>query len=114
MLEEFNIRSKNHEIPVRIHRPNEIINEKSPAIIYLHGGWFISGSFETHDAIVCQLANATGCAIVFVDFRLAPKYPFPAGFDDAQSATEWIVNNSDSLNIDKTMIGIIGDSAGQL
>jgi acetyl esterase len=112
MIEEFNIRSKNHEIPVRIYRPNEIINEKSPAIVYLHGGWFISGSFETHDAIVRQLVNATGSAIVFVDYRLAPEYPFPAGFDDAQSATEWVVNNSDSLNIDKNMIGIIGDSAG--
>lgn len=112
MIEEFNIRSKNQEIPVRIYRPNEIVNEKSPAIIYLHGGWFISGSFETHDAIVRQLANVTGSAIVFVDYRLAPEHPFPAGFDDAQLATEWILNNSDSLNIDKNRIGIIGDSAG--
>lgn len=112
MIEEFNIRSENHEIPVRIYRPNGILHEKSSAIIYLHGGWFISGSFETHDAIVRQLANATGSAIVFVDYRLAPEHPFPAAFDDAQSATEWILHNSDSLNIDKNKIGIIGDSAG--
>ena len=112
MIEEFNIRNENHEIPVRIYRPNGIMNEKSPAIIYLHGGWFISGSFETHDTIVRQLANVTSSVIVFVDYRLAPEHPFPAGFDDAQSATEWILNNSDALNIDKNKVGIIGDSAG--
>lgn len=111
MIEEFEIPQKNHKIPVRIYRPNG--NEsKSPAIVYLHGGWFVSGSFETHDAIVRQLANATGAAIVFVDYRLAPENPFPAGFDDARSATEWIITNADYLNFDKNKIGIIGDSAG--
>jgi acetyl esterase len=112
IIEEFNIPTNNHEIPVRIYRPNGIENEKSSAIIYLHGGWFVSGSFETHDAIVRQLANATGSAIVFVDYRLAPEFPFPAGFDDAQSATEWIIKNAEHLHLDKNKIGMIGDSAG--
>lgn len=112
MIEEFNIPHHNHEIPVRIYRPNGIESEKSSAIIYLHGGWFVSGSFETHDAVVRQLANATGAAIIFVDYRLAPEYPFPAGLKDAQSATEWIINNADHLHLDKNKIGIIGDSAG--
>lgn len=112
MIEEFNIHQDTHKIPVRIYRPNGIENEKSAAVIYLHGGWFVSGSFETHDAIVRQLANATGAAIVFVDYRLAPEYPFPAGYDDARSATQWILDNADHLHLDKNKIGIIGDSAG--
>ncbi|WP_326983536.1 alpha/beta hydrolase [Chryseobacterium sp. MYb264] len=112
MIEEFNIPQNDHEIPIRIYRPNEIESEKSSAIVYLHGGWFISGSFETHDAIVRQLANATGSAVIFVDYRLAPEYPFPAGFNDAQLATEWIINNAEQLHLDKNKIGIIGDSAG--
>jgi len=112
VIEEFKIYQNNNEIPIRIYRPNESENEKSSAIIYLHGGWFISGSFETHDAIGRQLANAMGSAIVFVDYRLAPEHPFPAGFDDAQFATEWIINNAEKLNLDKNKIGIIGDSAG--
>ncbi|SEM32303.1 acetyl esterase [Chryseobacterium taichungense] len=112
MIEEFDIPQEDHEIPVRIYRPNGIENEKSSAIIYLHGGWFVSGSFETHDAIVRQLANATGAAIIFVDYRLAPENPFPAGFDDARSVTQWIIDNADHLHLDKNKIGVIGDSAG--
>jgi acetyl esterase len=112
MIEEFDIPQNNHQIPVRIYRPNGIESEKSSAIVYLHGGWFISGSFETHDAIVRQLANATGSAVVFVDYRLAPEHPFPAGFDDAKLAAEWIIHNAEQLHLDKNKIGIIGDSAG--
>ncbi|WP_343532788.1 alpha/beta hydrolase [Pedobacter sp.] len=111
-IEEFEIPQKNHKIPVRIYRPNGNESKKSSAIIYLHGGWFVSGSFETHDIIVRQLANATGAAVVFVDYRLAPENPFPAGLDDARSATEWIIDNADYLDLDKNKIGIIGDSAG--
>lgn len=112
MIEEFNIPQDTYKIPVRIYRPNGIENEKSSAIIYLHGGWFVSGSFETHDAIVRQLANATGAVIIFVDYRLAPEHPFPAGYDDAQSAAQWVLDNADHLHLDKNKIGIIGDSAG--
>ncbi|MGJ1265033.1 alpha/beta hydrolase [Sphingobacterium spiritivorum] len=112
IIEEFNIPGNNHEIPVRIYRPKGVEREKSAAIIYLHGGWFVSGSFETHDAVVRQLANATGEAIVFVDYRLAPEHPFPAGLNDALSATQWIISNADHLHINKNKIGIIGDSAG--
>ncbi|PZU85429.1 MAG: alpha/beta hydrolase [Chryseobacterium sp.] len=112
ILEEFDIPQEDHKIPVRLYRPNGIESGKSSAIIYLHGGWFVSGSFETHDAIVRQLANATGAAIIFVDYRLAPEYPFPAGFDDARSVTQWIIDNADHLHLDKNKIGVIGDSAG--
>lgn len=112
MIEEYSILQNDHKIPVRIYRPNGIESEKSPAILYIHGGWFISGSFETHDALVRQLANATDAVIVFVDYRLAPEHPFPAGFDDVQSAGEWIIRHADALHLDKNKIGIIGDSAG--
>lgn len=112
MIEEFSIPSTSHAIPVRIYRPRGVERERSPAIVYLHGGWFVSGSFETHDAIVRQLANATGATIIFVDYRLAPEHPFPAGLNDAQSVTQWFISNADRLHIDKNKIGIIGDSAG--
>ncbi|WP_291883650.1 alpha/beta hydrolase [Chryseobacterium sp.] len=111
-IEEFNIPQKDHQIPLRMYKPNGSQNEKSSAIIYLHGGWFVSGSFETHDSIVRKLANATGSIIVFIDYRLAPEFPFPAGFEDCISTVEWIIKNAENLNIDKSKIGIIGDSAG--
>lgn len=112
VIEEFDIPCGNYTIPVRIYRSNGIESQKSAAIIFLHEGWFVSGNFETHDAIVRQLANATGSAILFIDYRLAPEYPFPAGIDDIHFASEWIIHHAAHLHLDKDRIGIVDDSAG--
>lgn len=111
IIEELNILAEDHQLPVRIYRPKGVTS-KSPAIIYIHGGWFISGGYETHDAIARKLANATDAVILFVDYRLAPEHPFPAGLNDCKTATEWLIRNAEKLGIDSQKIGIIGDSAG--
>ncbi|MDN3693187.1 alpha/beta hydrolase [Chryseobacterium tructae] len=112
MIEELNIPNENHQIPVRIYRPKGKTDKKSPAIIYIHGGWFIAGGYETHDAVVRKLANKTEATVIFIDYRLAPEHPFPAGLNDCLDAVQWVIQNSESLGIDKDQIGIIGDSAG--
>ncbi|AZA55648.1 alpha/beta hydrolase [Chryseobacterium sp. G0201] len=111
IIEELSIPTESYEIPVRIYRPKGTTT-KSPAIIYIHGGWFISGGYETHDAIARKLANATGAVILFVDYRLAPEHPFPAGLNDCKDATKWLIHNAEKLGVDPQKIGIIGDSAG--
>ncbi|MDM1555021.1 alpha/beta hydrolase [Chryseobacterium indologenes] len=112
MIEELNIPKENHQIPIRIYRPKGRTIQKSSAIIYIHGGWFIAGGYETHDAVVRKLANTTESIVVFIDYRLAPEHPFPAGLNDCLDTVQWIVKNADSLGIDENRIGIIGDSAG--
>ncbi|SDI97504.1 alpha/beta hydrolase [Chryseobacterium jejuense] len=112
MIEELDIPMENHQIPIRIYRPKGKTVQKSSAIIYIHGGWFIAGGYETHDAVVRKLANATGSAVIFIDYRLAPEHPFPAGLNDCLDVVKWIIGNADSLGIDQDQIGIIGDSAG--
>lgn len=112
MIEEVMIPQENHQIPVRIYRPDGKNIQQSSAIIYIHGGWFIAGGFETHDAVVRKLANQTGSVVFFIDYRLAPEYPFPAGLNDCINGIKWITENAGSLGIDSDKIGIIGDSAG--
>lgn len=112
MIEELDIPMETHQIPIRIYRPKGKTIQKSSAIIYIHGGWFIAGGYETHDAVVRKLANATGSAVIFIDYRLAPEHPFPAGLNDCLDTVQWIIGNADSLGIDQDQIGIIGDSAG--
>lgn len=112
VIEELNVPLENHQIPIRIYRPKGKNIQKSSAIIYIHGGWFIAGGFETHDAVVRKLANTTGSAIIFADYRLAPEHPFPAGLNDCIDIVKWTVENAESLGIDPDQIGIIGDSAG--
>ncbi|MBP2619220.1 alpha/beta hydrolase [Chryseobacterium jejuense] len=112
MIEEMDIPMENHQIPIRIYRPKGKTVQKSPAIVYIHGGWFIAGGYETHDAVVRKLANATGSAVIFIDYRLAPEHPFPAGLNDCLDTVQWVIENAESLGIDQNQIGIIGDSAG--
>jgi acetyl esterase len=112
MIEELEVPQENHQIPIRIYRPKGKRSQKSSAIIYIHGGWFIAGSFETHDAVVRKLANATGSDIIFIDYRLAPEHPFPAGLEDCKAVTTWLVSNAEALGIDIECLGIVGDSAG--
>lgn len=112
MIEELSIQQENHQIPIRIYRPDGRDTQLSSAIIYIHGGWFIAGGYETHDAVVRKLANRTGSVVIFIDYRLAPEHPFPAGLNDCIGTVNWIFENAESLGIDSDKVGIIGDSAG--
>ncbi|RXM38982.1 alpha/beta hydrolase [Chryseobacterium sp. CH21] len=112
MIEELSIQQDNHQIPVRIYRPIGRDAQQSSAIIYIHGGWFIAGGYETHDAVVRKLANKTGSVVFFIDYRLAPEHPFPAGFNDCIHGVKWVFEHAESLGIDPDKVGIIGDSAG--
>ncbi|WP_126650787.1 alpha/beta hydrolase [Chryseobacterium aureum] len=111
MIEERYIQQNSHQIPVRIYRPLGKIQQSS-ALMYIHGGWFIAGGYETHDAVVRKLANTTGSVVIFIDYRLAPEHPFPAGLNDCIEGIKWVLENAESLGIDPDKIGIIGDSAG--
>lgn len=112
MIEELHIPQDNHQIPIRIYRPKGREAQQSSAIIYIHGGWFIAGGYETHDAVVRKLANKTGSVVIFIDYRLAPEHPFPAGLNDCIDGVKWVFENAESLGIDPDKVGIIGDSAG--
>ncbi|WP_347068735.1 alpha/beta hydrolase [Flavobacterium sp. WV_118_3] len=100
----------NDSIRLRIYRPNH--SDQQPVMIYFHGGWFNAGSLETHDTPLRQLTNLTQSTIISVAYRLAPEYPFPAGLNDCEFATKWIIDNAALLQINPNRIIIAGDSAG--
>lgn len=94
-------------------RPHDFQPERRyPAIVFLHGGGWSLGSFETYEPFCRQLANAAGAVLVWVEYRLAPEHPFPAAFDDAQAALHWVFENADRINADPGRIILAGDSAG--
>jgi acetyl esterase/lipase len=55
-------------------------------ILYLHGGGWVAGGFASHGSHAARISAATGCAVLFPEFRLAPEHPFPAALDDALAA----------------------------
>jgi len=81
-------------------------------LVYFHGGGFVIGDLETHDAHCRRLAALSGSRILAVDYRLAPEFPFPASHDDAVAATRWTFDHAADLGADAARIGVGGDSAG--
>jgi acetyl esterase len=98
-------------VPVRLYRPVETA-EPSMALVYFHGGGWVAGSIETHDGPCRALAKSAGIVVVSVDYRLAPEHPFPAGLEDAWTATQWVSRNAEELKLDPDRIGVGGDRAG--
>ena len=97
-------------IPVRILAPEG--KAPLPALVYFHGGGWVVGSIDTHDALGRHLANAAGVAVISVDYRLAPEHKFPAAVEDAYAATAWVAAHAAAIGIDPTRIAVGGDSAG--
>ncbi len=85
--------------------------EPRPALLYTHGGGFVIGSLETHDSLCRQLALASGCAVVSLDYRLAPEHPFPAAQDDSWAALEALLQRPAAYGIAR-LFAVGGDSAG--
>lgn len=97
-------------VPVRIYRAST--EAAQPALVYFHGGGWVIGSIDTHDATCRALAAGAGCTVVSVDYRLAPEAPYPAAADDCYAALEWVAAEAASLGIDPARIALGGDSAG--
>jgi acetyl esterase/lipase len=99
-------------IPVRVYTPCDSVVDRLPCIAYFHGGTGVFCGIETHDGLCRMLANASGCKVVSVGYRLAPEHPFPSAIEDSLSVTTWIAEHGDELNVDRERLVVAGDSAG--
>mgnify|MGYP001477074634 CR=1 FL=1 len=100
------------DIPVRIYTPVAAASDVLPVLVYYHGGGWVIGDLDTHDALCRTLANESGAKVVAVDYRLAPEHPFPAAVEDAFAAVKWVEANASKIGIDANRIAVAGDSAG--
>jgi acetyl esterase len=82
------------------------------ALLFFHGGGFIVGSTQTHDALCRKFAHDAECAVISVDYRLAPEHKFPVAVNDAFDALQWLVREAPMLGVDPARIAVGGDSAG--
>ncbi|HEX5192498.1 MAG TPA: alpha/beta hydrolase fold domain-containing protein [Solirubrobacteraceae bacterium] len=89
-------------VAVRIFRPTA---DARAALVYLHGGGWVLGGFESHGPLCRALAARSGAAVIAVDYRLAPEHPYPAAVHDAWTATNWAARHFHP-------IAVAGDSAG--
>ena len=100
--------------PLRLRHyvPPSASNQLGPTLLFMHGGGFYAGSIETHDGICRALADASGCRVVAVNYRLAPEHPFPAAIEDGLAAVMALYTNAARWNIDPSRIAVGGNSVG--
>ncbi len=83
-----------------------------PLLVFFHGGGWVYGDLDSHDAPCRFLAERSGVRVLAVDYRLAPEHPFPAAVEDALQAYQWVVKNAASIGADPDRLAVGGDSAG--
>ncbi len=98
------------EITVRAYSPGG--TGPHPALVFYHGGGWVIGDLSTHDGVCRALANAAGCVVASVDYRLAPEWKYPVAAEDSYAAVRWVVANAARLGVDPRRVAVAGDSAG--
>ena len=86
--------------------------ETLPLLVWYHGGGWTVGDLASYDVLCRELANLARCAVVSVDYRLAPEHKFPAAVEDVDFAFQWCFDHADAMAIDGERIAVGGDSAG--
>jgi acetyl esterase/lipase len=99
------------EVPVRIYRPDGA-SGALPVLVWMHPGGYVIGGIAMDDITLRQLAKDIGCAIVSVDYRLAPEHPYPAALEDCYGVLQWVGRQAEEQGFDAGRIAIGGASAG--
>nr|WP_238350626.1 alpha/beta hydrolase [Kribbella shirazensis] len=81
-------------------------------LVFFHGGGWVVGDLDTHDALCRAIAVDAGLRVLSVDYRLAPEAPAPTGAEDAIAAFTWAVDHAEDLGVDPALVAVGGDSAG--
>lgn len=97
--------------PARLYTPAGL-EAGSPLVVFFHGGGFVLGDLDTHDAPCRYIADRARVRVLAVDYRLAPETIFPAAADDAVATTAWALQHVDQLGADPARVAVSGDSAG--
>lgn len=110
---ELEITGPNGSVPLRIYWPRKLQrDERSPIMIFMHGGAWVLCSMDTHENMCRYLCSEGDVIGINVGYRLAPEHKFPAGIVDCDSVLRWTAANANILGGDPARICVAGDSAG--
>lgn len=110
--EDISIAGAEDELPARVYRPIGLLSRLNPVVLYFHGGGFVTGDLDSHDASARAIARRTGAIVVSVAYRLAPEHKFPAAHDDAWAAWTWLNQKVRDLTGDPRRLAVAGEDAG--
>ncbi|MBN3827738.1 alpha/beta hydrolase [Burkholderia sp. Ac-20384] len=99
------------DVPVLVYLP-EAAARPLPAIVHMHGGGYVRGAAKDLETVHRSVVTQLGCALISIDYRLAPETVFPGAIEDCYAALAWVFRQADALGIDAARIGVAGESAG--
>lgn len=99
-------------VEARLYVPDTAGDTPPPLTLYFHGGGWVIGTLDTHDATCRTLARESGSAVLSIGYRLAPEHPYPVPFDDCYDALCWAAAHAADLGCDGSRLAVAGDSAG--
>ena len=111
VVHDLTIPSREGPVRARFYRPHDNAIA-CPLLVFFHGGGWMLGSVNSYDTVCRRLAIKSNCAVLSVEYRLAPETTFPGAVNDAYAATLWAANNASQLRINSEAIAVGGDSAG--
>src|SRR2546421_376209 len=88
-VEEIKVAGAEGMLPARLYRPEGVAGP-APVIVFFHGGGWTIGSVDSHDSIAARLAAESRCAVVSVEYRLAPQHKFPTPLEACYAATPYV------------------------
>lgn len=98
-------------VPVRVYYPSWPVGE-APVFVFCHGGGWVVGDIDTHDALCRDIANSSGVVCISVGYRRAPEHPFPAALEDTLAVVTSLVEGQSGLPVDTQRVAVGGASAG--
>jgi len=108
-VKDITVKGAAGPLAARVYRNGQ---DKSPTVVFFHGGGWVAGDLETHDRQARLLVIETGAVVVSVDYRRPPETRFPGAFEDAFASVRDIVERIDQFGGDSKRVGLAGDSAG--
>jgi acetyl esterase len=109
--EDLAIPTSEGTIGARLYQPTGLA-DALPLLVFFHGGGYCIGDVASYDHLTRFFARAGRIAVLSVDYRLAPEFPFPCAHEDAFAALRWAQENAAMLRVDPARIAVGGDSAG--
>jgi acetyl esterase len=108
-VQDIKVKGAAGPLAARVYR---LSSEKSPTVVFFHGGGWVAGDLETHDRQARLLAIETGAVVVSVDYRRPPETRFPGAFEDGFAAVRDVLERIAEFGGDRARVGVAGDSAG--
>jgi acetyl esterase/lipase len=109
-ISDESMKTESGDVPVRIYRPKDVTNP--PVLLFLHSGALLIGNLDTDHARCVDIARQVGCAVVSVDYRLAPEHPYPAAFEDCVAVAKTLATHAADHGFDGARWALAGNSAG--